>query len=509
MNPLFSRIRRARLSRHSIDQDRLKVSAQPAAPPLSIQASWFPEGIADLIHAGKVAVLGLVLAGFLADFASGGAQEPQLRAGEVRAGEGVTDITPAIGTELAGFHRSPGKERRSTSVRQPSSARALVFGNSVTNLFAIVSLDVCAVSQEFCQEVKKEIAGRSRIAAENIRIAATHTHSMPTLRYFRQWGRLPEDYRALVARRIVEAVELARNDLAPARLFLGKERVTGASHNRTSQEFKTDQLFTKESTDNERWLDTTLHALHFVREGTGRNLLWYQFSAHPVCYADETSGPDFPGLVSSKMKTQAGLSPSFLQGHCGDVNSGTSGRGDAEVVSEAIVKGLRQAIKNAREVKVTEIRQAGATFQAPLDIEFHKRQLAEYHADPAQCTNGPWVDAAFAREWAEVAAKWDLAQTNYPTPMSALRLGDVALFFHPGELYSVYGLTIRRDSPFKDTLVIGYVDDLIGYVPDPKAYAGRPEYSAVVVPKIMSLPCYKPEVGRALTAAGLDLLRKL
>ena len=57
--------------------------------------------------------------------------------------------------------------------------------------------------------------------------------------------------------------------------------------------------------------------------------------------------------------------------------------------------------------------------------------------------------------------------------------------------------------------MIGYVDDLIGYVPDPKAYAGRPEYSAVVVPKIMSLPCYKPEVGRALTAAGLDLLRKL
>jgi hypothetical protein len=70
-------------------------------------------------------------------------------------------------------------------------------------------------------------------------------------------------------------------------------------------------------------------------------------------------------------------------------------------------------------------------------------------------------------------------------------------------------LTLRRDSTVRDTLVIGYVDDLIGYVPDPKAYAGRPEYSAVVVPKIMSLPCFKPEVGRALTAAGLELMRKL
>jgi len=118
------------------------------------------------------------------------------------------------------------------------------------------------------------------------------------------------------------------------------------------------------------------------------------------------------------------------------------------------------------------------------------------------------VDAEFAREWYEVASKWDLAQQSYATPISALALGDVALLFHPGELYSVYGLTIRRDSPFRDTLVIGYVDDLIGYIPDSKAYAAK-EYSAMVVPKIMSLPCYQPEVGRALTAASLDLLRKL
>ena len=424
-----------------------------------------------------------------------------------RVGEGVTDITPPIGTELAGFHKPAGKERRSTTVRQPASARALVFANAATSLFAIVSLDVCAVSQEFCRDVKKEVARVSGIEEKNIRIGATHTHSMPTLRYFRQWGRLPEDYRNMVSKRIVEAVELARNDLASAKLFLGKEQVVGASHNRTSKDFKTGELFGKESTDDERWLDTTLHALHFVREGK-RNLLWYQFSAHPVCYADETSGPDFPGLVASKMKEQENLSPSLLQGHCGDVNSGTSGRGDPEAVSDAIVKALRQAIKNTRLVDVTEIRQTTEVFRAPLDIDLHKRQLAEYRTDPAQCSKGPWVDAEFAREWHEWASKWDLAQTSYTTPISALRLGDVALFFHPGELYSVYGLIVRRDSPFRDTLVIGYADDLIGYVPDPKAYAAG-EYSAMVVPKIMSLPCYKPEVGRELTAAGLDLLRQL
>jgi neutral ceramidase len=427
--------------------------------------------------------------------------------GGLRVGEGVSDITPPVGTELAGFHKPPGKERRSVAVRQPASVRALVFSTG-TNRFALVSLDVCAVSQEFCRAVKEEISRKRGIVPENIRIAATHTHSMPTLRYFRQWGRLPEEYRNMVHQRVVEAVARACDDMAPARLFLGKERVAGASYNRTAATWKTDDVFTTESNDSERWLDTTLHALHFVRDGNARNILWYQFSAHPVCYADENAGPDYPGLVAAKMKAQANLSPSFLQGHCGDVNSGTSGRGDPEKVSDAIVKALRQAIKSARPVEVRDIRQVTGTFQAPLDIELHKKQLEEYRTDPAQCTKGPWVDAEFAREWDEVMSKWDLKQTSYATPISALRLGDVALFFHPGELYSVYGLTLRRDSGFRDTIVIGYVDDLIGYVPDPTAYA-KGEYSAMVVPKIMSLPCYKPEVGRALTAQGLELLGKL
>jgi hypothetical protein len=458
-----------------------------------------------LVRSSTTAKLALVLIAVLAvSWRAFAADTPVFR-----AGEGVTDITPPVGTELAGFHKPLGKERRSTAVRQPASARALVIANlsDPAYEFVIVSLDICAVSQEFCRDVKKVISRRTGIAPENIRIAATHTHSMPTLRYFMQWGRLPEDYRQMVATQIVEAVSLAKKDLRPAKLFLGKERVEGASHNRTSEKFKTEDLFTKDSTDEERWLDRTLHALYFVREGAP-NLLWYQFSAHPVCYADQSTGPDFPGLVALKMKTATGISPSFLQGHCGDVNSGTSDRGDAEKVSDAIVKSLQQAITNTRPVDVARIRQVTGTFNAPLDIEFHKRQLEEYRSDPTNCVKGVWVDAEFAREWHEIASKWDLTQESYATPISALALGDVALLFHPGEFYSVYGLTIRRDSPFRDTLVIGYVDDLIGYIPDPKAYAAK-EYSAIVVPKIMSLPCYKPEVGRALTAASLDLLRKL
>ena len=72
------------------------------------------------------------------------------------------------------------------------------------------------------------------------------------------------------------------------------------------------------------------------------------------------------------------------------------------------------------------------------------------------------------------------------------QLGEVGLLFHPAELYSYYGLEIRRDSPFENTLVFGYTDDFIGYLTDPNAYETS-EYAAIVVPKITDLPPFTSE----------------
>ncbi|NJN14620.1 MAG: VCBS repeat-containing protein [Planctomycetes bacterium] len=155
-----------------------------------------------------------------------------------------------------------------------------------------------------------------------------------------------------------------------------------------------------------------------------------------------------------------------------------------------------------------EIRQATGTFEAPLDLERHRAQLERYRADPAACVKGEWGRRGVLEGVERGRRDLGSAKTSYGTPVSALRLGDVALVFHPSELYSVYGLAIRRDSPFAETIVVGYTDDLIGYVPDPKAYETG-EYSALVVPKILDLPPFKPDVGRRLQATAIDLLKRL
>ena len=84
----------------------------------------------------------------------------------------------------------------------------------------------------------------------------------------------------------------------------------------------------------------------------------------------------------------------------------------------------------------------------------------------------------------------------------------LALVFHPSELYSYYGLAIDRGSPFRHTLVIGYADGYIGYLPDPKAFERR-EYAAITVPRILNYPPFTPTAAQRLADEAIDLVEGL
>jgi len=427
--------------------------------------------------------------------------------GSLSAGEGVVDITPPLGIEMGGFHRAPGNERRIKGNRQPTAARALVLRLGGAEV-AICSLDVAAVGKDMSERIRSAVAREVGIAAENVRVCATHTHSMPCFCYLRQWGALPADYMAVLEKKTVEAVRLAKADVAPAEVSLGKSRAKGGNHNRTTKQFATDERFGKDSGDSERWLDTTLQAILFHRSGGKRTLLWYHFSAHAVCYADDIAGPDWPGEVADLVRKNEKLEPSFLQGHIGDVNpgDGRDWRGEIRQTVAAIYPALSQAIQAARPVKIDTLTTARREFLVPLDIALFREWLDRYQKDPAKCSSGEWVDAGFAADWHQASAKRKLTETHLPITLSAIGLGPIGMLFHPAELYSCYGLSIRRDSPFADTLVVGYADGIIGYLPDPNAYKAG-EYAAVVVPKILDYPPFTPTAAREVTAAGIELLK--
>jgi hypothetical protein len=431
--------------------------------------------------------------------------------GGLRVGEGVVDITPPLGLELAGFHKPVGKERRIKGIRQPCEVRALVLALADTQL-AICSVDSLGIDEAMCERIQRAAAQRTGIPAENIRVAATHDHSMPAFYKLRQWGAVPAEFMATVEQRTVEAIAAAKADLAPAEMSLGKCRVPGGNHNRTVKAgvAKTDAEFGPQSTDAQRWLDTMLHALVFRRAGKRADLLWYHYSAHAVCYADELAGPDWPGEVAREIRQQLGLRPSFLQGHIGDVNpgDGSNWRGEIRQTVTAITPALKQAIASASPLRVDCLRTRNARCNLPFDMERFAQWVEEYRQQPEKCKSKQWVDAGFAADWYRGNQGRDRSIKHLPVTLSAIQLGPVGMVFQPAELYSYYGLAIRRDSPLRDTLVVGYANGSIGYLPDPEAYR-LGEYSALVVPKILDFPPFQPTAARDMTAAALTLLKQI
>ncbi len=437
---------------------------------------------------------------------------PQVLCGDgpsaLLAGEGITDITPPLGIELGGFHRPPGQERRVKGIRQPACVRALALRDGEVQAI-ICSLEVAAVGDAFANRVRQRISEKTGVPGDHVRIAATHTHSMPAFCFMRQWGAIPEDFMRTVEERTVEAACRAIADLAPAELLVGTSTAVGGNHNRTTKNFKTEDQFDASATDEDRWLDRTIHVLLFPRKGK-RTLCWYHFSAHAVCYADELAGPDWPGEVAVRLREEEGLDPGFLQGHCGDVNpgDGSDWRGEIKQTVSAIYPAVKKAIANVAPVKCRPLRSVRAGFRLPYDIALFQSWLESYRQSPEKCTSGPWVDAGFAEDWYRGNVNRDLSQKELPITLTALRLGDVAMMFHPSELYTCYGLMIRRDCGFPHTLVVGYTDGFVGYLPDPKAYQAG-EYAAFVVPKIVDYPPFQPDAARGMASAAVKMLRGL
>jgi hypothetical protein len=56
------------------------------------------------------------------------------------------------------------------------------------------------------------------------------------------------------------------------------------------------------------------------------------------------------------------------------------------------------------------------------------------------------------------------------TILQAVRIGDICIAALPGEVFVQYGLKIIKDSPFKDTFVIGLANDYAGYIPTRDAF---------------------------------------
>jgi hypothetical protein len=95
--------------------------------------------------------------------------------------------------------------------------------------------------------------------------------------------------------------------------------------------------------------------------------------------------------------------------------------------------------------------------------------------------------------------------------VQALRIGPMAFVGLPGEIFSSIGRAIKEASPLSEpyTLLAGWTNDNVGYVPDHQAY-GVATYEADTAARWYGYPApWAPEAGDLLREAALRALARV
>lgn len=360
------------------------------------------------------------------------------------AGTFVTDITPPLEIGLL-TSSVKGTYAPFESVRTPLKARVLVL-RSGTERVAIVSLDLLSLTDTSVggwESFKQGMAGT--LPAEKIVLCCTHTHSAPesgglTGLYqtdaFKSWIKK-------IQTNIGEAIGIAADRMLPCELSAGISLLEGHAIQR--------RVKTTEGIVNSDSLQPLSTAV-MNGQPVDRRVKWLQFNhkdqhcmatvvqavCHPVhemCIPRVSA--DFPGeLCTALERSGKNGMPLFLNGAAGNINPPTVSMGAA--YSKAHGMAMAVLVENVTAMFL----ECSACSLKQINISLSVRS-------GSGITNS--LDAV-AR-------------------ISLIQFGpSLALLFLPGEIFVETALEIERQSPFEQTIIAGFSENNIGYVPTVKAF---------------------------------------
>lgn len=348
--------------------------------------------------------------------------------GGLRVGSAERDVTPAVGTYLAGF--SPA--RASTAVSMPLKVRALVLEVGARP-FAIVGIDNLGAMREDVDWIKAGIAG---FANGDVFVCSSHTHAGPDLVglwgfYMLSSGREPE-YVGVLRRAVAEAVAEARANAAPAALVRGEARLPAAglvkNANRRECFDRRVTVLHARAVDNGRPLGTLLHV-----------------ACHPEVMPRRNTAisADFVGALCDAWRARGHGQAVFANGALGAMVSPDVQPRDATGVAamgERVCALAEQALAAADAVPVDAVEVRRRDLYVPVrSLGFRLGRLT----------------TALQRELFDGCAR---------SVVGFLRIGTFAAVGVPGEMEPALAERLRRELRAPDLVVLGLCDDELGYL---------------------------------------------
>lgn len=363
---------------------------------------------------------------------------------QICVGVSVINITPPL---EVGLLTSSLKRQYATfkSERMPLKARVLAI-KSDGKMVIIVSMDLLALNDTSVggwENFKKKIS--SKISPENMIITCTHTHNAPEsvaltelylLDIYKEWLRETQV-------KLRKSIQAAVNNIHPCNVSIAFSNLENYSLQRRIPTDKGIVLSDSKQPISATLLkrkpvDKRVHVIRFL-DPQGQAIATV---VHAICHPVHEMciphiSPDFPGEMCRILDAspENGI-PFFWNGAAGDINPPT------------VSCGPEYAFRHGQAL-------AGLAVDNPDGARLDTFSF-NYIRSTIQLTTRKEANVNNARD--------ALAR------ISVLRIGELALVFLPGEPFVDLALEIERKSPFEHTVVIGYAENSIGYIPTYEAF---------------------------------------
>lgn len=421
-----------------------------------------------------------------------------------QAGAASVDITPPVGTPLAGF---AARDHGAEGIHDPLHARALVLDDGRTKL-CLITTDLLSIPVDLVPAIRAQIAAATGLPTANVMLNSSHTHSGPVLR--------GTPLAEVTGRQIAGCAIMAAGRLQPARLGAARGPVQPGINRR---EWREGQIVLGRNPEGPvaPWVDVLRVD---TAEGAPLALLMAH-ACHPVTRAANSYAisADYPGVAQALVeRVHPGVTPLFAQGCSGNINSEPVG-GSWEDVRRLGTMVAGEALK-VRELAVAEdetpLRVAHELVLLPHQpipaLEQCEQQWAEYEAKAtaAATETEANVQRAFARTWRKLTDLKHQGEELPPLefPLQGFALGDVAVLGLPGEVFVQYCLHAEAVSPFRQTLTLGCTNGSLAYIPTAEALS-EGGYEVAFAPIWFGRLPFAPELEANLKDGITRLLARL
>jgi len=402
--------------------------------------------------------------------------------GELLVGFARGDITPEDNVEMSIYGAE--SERISTGYMDPLYGYALAATGSNGETVLVLTCDHTWFPTKSADEMRRVLSQEFDLKEENIICTGIHNHSGVALS---AKTTATSRYLESFAKTMLQLGREAMADRSAATLYAGSAKAAGLNFVRryvltdgTYPNFET--VDPKLIAGHESDPDDQLQVLRIVRSGK-KDIAVYNWQAHVNMnmqikenYNLLTS--DIFGAFRVELEKKLDVDCFMWNGACGNLNPTSqiteeNPTWDHREYGKLLSKYGEEAYNNATELGGTEVDLVTETFAGQVNHEFDNvvaqaRQMQDYYKATGDRKGTREMGKPYGinteKHAARIISNANLGKTQ-DILLKAFSIGDMGFICLRYEMFDSDGMYIKENSPFKQTMIIGYNESGQGYIP--------------------------------------------